>query len=101
MPSPAEAFAQALETERQAAVHADFEALLQVQEEKRVLLPLLQESATPEVARELAEQARKNLGLLRQLVACMRGYLEIDHEPTYTARGEPLQSAPGGLRGRL
>jgi hypothetical protein len=101
MHEAAQAFARALEAERDAARHADFDALLRIQDEKLALMPLIKETATPEVARELAELARKNIGLMRHLLACVRGHLGLDAEPTYTARGEALTSGHNALRGRL
>jgi hypothetical protein len=96
-----QAFARVLEAERDAAMHADLDALLRLQDEKRALMPLVQAQAAPEVARELAERARANLSLMRHLLACLRGYLSLEAEPTYSARGEALPSGHGALRGRL
>jgi hypothetical protein len=101
MHEAAQAFARVLEAEREAATRADLDALLRIQDEKRELMPLVKAHAAPEVARELAEQARANLGLMRHLLACLRGYLSLDAEPTYSARGETLPSVPSALRVRL
>jgi hypothetical protein len=101
MSEAAQAFARALEAEREAALHADFDALLRIQEEKRALMPLLKEQQTPEAAAELAEAARKNILLMRHLLACVRGYLGIDQEPTYTAKGQATSLGPVALRGRI
>ncbi|HEY2733624.1 MAG TPA: hypothetical protein VGI70_06545 [Polyangiales bacterium] len=101
MQDAAQAFSDALEVERQAAMRADFDALLRVQEQKRALMPLVQTSAPPEVARELAERARRNLGLMRFLLSCLRGQLGLDAEPTYTARGQANEAVKSALRGRL
>jgi len=101
MHEAAQAFARALEAERAAATRADLDALLRIQEEKRALMPLVQQHAPAELAREFAERARENLSLMRHLLACLRGYISLEAEPTYTARGEAIPSQPGALRGRL
>jgi|ERR1700712_3568305 hypothetical protein len=101
MSEAAQAFARALEAEREAALHADFDALLRIQDEKRALMPLLKEQQTPESAAELAEFARRNIVLLRHLLACVRGTLGLDHEPTYTAKGQATGATGVALRGRL
>jgi len=101
MQDAAQAFAAALDVEREAALHADFDTLLRVQEEKLALMPFVKANAAPEVARDLGERARKNLALMRTLLACLRGTLGLDAEPTYTARGQARESVPSALRGRL
>jgi signal transduction histidine kinase len=101
MHEAAQAFAQALEVEREAALHADFDTLVRVQQDKLELMPLVQAQETPEVARELGDRARKNLVLMRMLLACLRGQLGLDAEPTYTARGQARDSVQSALRGRL
>lgn len=95
------AFKAALQTERDAARRADFDGLLSVQEEKRALLAQVKASATPEDAAELAELARKNLGLMRHLLSCLRGYLGLEAEPTYGAKGQSIDALQSSLRGRL
>ena len=97
----AEAFARALDAEREAATRADFDALLRIQDEKRALMSALKATASPEVTDQLATRARDNLRLLRHLLACVRGHLDLDTEPTYSARGQALTSNQGSLRGRL
>jgi hypothetical protein len=105
MSEAAQAFARALDEERAAALHADFDTLLRVQEEKRALLPLLQTGIAPELAADLQERARKNLLLLRQLLSCVQGALGIETESsTYTAHGQAAaygHKAQPSLRGRL
>jgi hypothetical protein len=101
MSEAAQAFARALEAERQAALRADFDALLRIQEEKRELMPLVKQSAAPELTIELAAQARKNLGLLRHLLSCVRGLVMVDGESTYTASGQSIAAPAGALRGRI
>jgi hypothetical protein len=102
MHEAAEAFSRALAEERRAALQADFDALLRVQEEKRALMEGLREAAIdPELAKELGEAARQNVALIRHLVACVKGYLGASAEPGYTARGETAQAALNTVRGRL
>jgi hypothetical protein len=101
MSDAAQAFARALDAEREAAVRADFEALLRIQDEKRALMPLVKATSTPEIAADLADRARKNIVLLRHLLACLRGSLGLENEPTYTARGEATLRNQIALRGRL
>ncbi|MET0386133.1 MAG: hypothetical protein ABW321_09260 [Polyangiales bacterium] len=91
MSDVAEAFARCLAAEREAALKADFDALVLIQEEKRTLLPLLKQSADPAVVEELSDRARKNLRLLRQLVMCVQGMLGVPAENTYTAQGQSQQ----------
>jgi hypothetical protein len=102
MQEAAQAFARALVEERRAAMQADFDGLLRVQDEKRVCLSQLQ-AAGIDVAthRELAEAARQNIALIRHLFACVKGYLGADAEPGYTARGEVASASTNHVRGRL
>lgn len=102
MNAAAQAFARALEEERRAAVHADFDGLLRVQEEKRSRLSELQAAGVDaETHRLLAEAARQNIQLIRHLFSCVKGYLGAGAEPGYTARGEVAPAAPKNMRGRL
>jgi len=102
MHDAAEAFSRALAEERRAALQADFDALLRVQEEKRALMPSLREAAIdPELTKKLGEAARQNVALIRHLVACVKGYLGASAEPGYTARGETAQAALHTVRGKL
>lgn len=102
MSDAAQAFARALIEERRAAVAADFDALLRVQEEKRTLLSELQAAGVDlQTQRELAEIARENIFLIRHLFACVKGYLGATAEPGYTARGEVAPASMNHVRGRL
>jgi hypothetical protein len=104
MSDAAQAFARALEEERTAALRADFETLLRVQEDKRALLPLLKATAEEAVVHDLSERARKNILLLRQLLGCVQGALGISAEPTYTASGQSASLQPvtqPTVKGRL
>jgi len=94
MEDAAQAFARALEDERAAALRADFDTLLRVQEDKRALLPLLQATAEEAVVNDLSERARKNLVLLRQLLSCVQGALGISPESTYNASGHGASLRP-------
>lgn len=97
-----EAFAMALGEERRAAMQADFDGLLRVQEQKRALMPALREAAMDEdTHRELSEAARENIALIRHLFVCVKGYLGSDAEPNYTSQGESAPAPASFLRGRL
>jgi hypothetical protein len=102
MSDPAQAFARALVEERRAAIAADFDALLRVQDEKRVCLSALQAAGVDlEIQGALAEAARENIYLIKHLFACVKGYLGATSEPGYTARGEVAPASMNHLRGRL
>lgn len=101
MSEAAQAFAAALEVERKAALCADFETLLRVQEEKRELLPRLQSCSDQALIDELSERARKNLQLMRQLLTCVQGMVGTPNESAYTAHGQSVQPGAATLRGRL
>jgi hypothetical protein len=102
MNEAAQAFARALAEERRAALQADFDGLLRVQEEKRTRLSELQVAGVDaQVHRELADAARQNIQLIRHLFACVKGYLGATAEPGYTARGEVAPASVAHLRGRL
>jgi hypothetical protein len=91
MSDTAQAFAAALEVERKAALCADFETLLRVQDEKRELLPLFLSCGDQWLIDELSERARKNLQLMRQLLACIQGMVGAvgaGNESAYTASGQ-------------
>ena len=104
MSDAAEAFANALEVERQAALRADFDTLLRVQEEKRELLPLLKEHGDQALVEELSERARKNLVLMRQLLVTLQGAVGVGtSESAYTASGHSslVPGAQTTVRGRI
>ena len=86
-------FAQVLESERQFALHADIDALSELQEHKReVLTRLLASDAPPEETQRLREQALANIRLIRHLVVCLQG-LSAPEPLTYTAEGaRPLET---------
>jgi hypothetical protein len=102
MHAAAQAFARALAEERRAALHADFDALLRVQDEKRALMPeLARAPLDAELTRELTAAAQQNIALIKHLFACVKGYLGAQAEPGYTARGEAAPVVMNHLRGRL
>lgn len=102
MDTAVEAFAMALAEERRAAMHADFDALMRVQEQKRALMPALRGASMDETThRELSEAARENIALIRHLFVCVKGYLGSEAEPNYTARGDTAPNQIRYLRGRL
>ena len=102
MSDAAQAFARALIEERRAAIAADFDALVRVQEEKRARLSELQAAGVDlQTQRELGEIARENVYLIRHLFACVKGYLGATAEPGYTARGEVAPASMNHVRGRL
>jgi hypothetical protein len=102
MSDAAQAFARALVEERRAAIAADFDALLRVQDEKRARLSELQAAGVDvETQRELAAIAHENISLIRHLFACVKGYLGATAEPGYTARGEVATASMNHVRGRL
>jgi hypothetical protein len=98
-------FAEALETERKAALCADFETLLRVQDQKRELLPLLKACPDQALVDDLSERARKNLQLIRQLLAVVQGMVGATGETAsaYTSNGQTsIQPAPQtSVRGKL
>lgn len=101
MSEAAQAFAAALEVERKAALCADFETLLRVQDEKRELVPLIQSCTDQALVDQLSERARKNLQLIRQLLTCVQGMARAPNESAYTASGQSVQPGAATLRGRL
>ena len=103
MSDVAEAFAHALEVERQAALHADFETLVRVQEEKRELLSQLKQHGDKALVAELSERARKNIVLMRQLLVTMQGALGVGNESAYTSSGHSsvAPAAQTTVRGRI
>lgn len=99
------ALAQLLERERQAALHADIDALSELQPLKQELVAGLRRSERGEYSQRtmdgLAAQARDNIGLIRQLVICLRGAIGIPSEAMYTQAGQYMPSVGRSLRGVL
>jgi hypothetical protein len=95
-------FSSLLDRERQAALSADVEALAQLQEEKRAWLDKVKSGELEgSLADDLIARAHSNIGLIRNLVICLRGVLGGDSEPTYTSRGLRPVGREGNSRGTL
>ena len=91
-----------LAREREAALHADIDALTQVQEEKRAVLSELRQSKVSDSdITQLIARAHENIGLIRHLIVCLRGCLGAEAEPTYGASGERKPQLERGFRGVL
>jgi hypothetical protein len=102
MSDEARAFADALERERVAAASADVDALTQIQLEKQALLSQMPQARLGDSdISELISRAQANIGLIRHLVVCLRGCVDGDAEPTYTAAGERVVPGERGQRGVL
>jgi hypothetical protein len=96
---PLRALNDVLAQERHAAARADVDRLLILQDDKRVALEAVRALKLPpaELA-QVAEAARSNLVLLRQLVSCLRAM--AGHEPpTYGPSGSTADDGPRTLRG--
>jgi hypothetical protein len=91
-----------LERERVAAISADIDGLSELQDLKRDALGAVNPSNTSSREIEvLAEAARNNIVLMRNLVQCLRGFSLVE-ESAYGASGERVASENSGhLRGRL
>jgi len=91
-----------LERERIAAISADIDGLSELQDLKRDALGAVNANNTSSREIEvLAEAARNNIVLMRNLVQCLRGFSLVE-ESAYGASGERVASENSGhLRGRL
>jgi len=90
-----------LDAERDAALRADVEGLVALQESKRQALDRLAGAELPaEVADPMGRRARSNLALMRHLVDCLRGVTGTQHNGTYAPDGA-LAPRPGRSRGTL
>jgi hypothetical protein len=97
----AAAFLEVLESEREAALRADVDALAAVQERKReALSALLGSDASEDLIAELRARAQANLRLIRHLVGCLQG-LVSPQAPTYTAAGDRPSGGLSRSWGRL
>ncbi len=87
-----------LDRERQAALGADVTCLEGLQEEKRALFDRVRDAGGLEGPRfrRLAEIARANVGLIRQLVLLHRALAGVDAQGAYGADGR--EQAPEGPR---
>jgi hypothetical protein len=80
--------ADVLHEERLAALRADVGRLVALQDDKRAALDAVRAAALPaEDLAPLAETARENLSLMRQLVTCLRG-MAGEEPPTYGRSGQ-------------
>ncbi|MDH5671846.1 MAG: hypothetical protein OEZ06_06825 [Myxococcales bacterium] len=96
----------ALERERLAAIAADAEALMQIQEDKRQLLASLDQSCLrPAELERIRQRAMANIGLMRHLTACLRSLAGEEPAATYSQRGVASirrgSLPPRGPRGAL
>jgi hypothetical protein len=99
---PAAEFSQLLELEREAALRADVDELAEIQERKRGLLDRVGRGELKgTVVDDLVTRAQNNIGLIRHLVACLRGCLGAEAEPTYTSKGLRSIAPEGSSRGTL
>jgi len=95
-------FSSLLDRERQAALSADVSALAELQEEKRAWLDRVKSGEFEgSLADDLVARAHSNIGLIRNLVTCLRGMLGGEDEPTYTSRGLRPVGQEGNSRGVL
>ena len=98
----AQAFAEILDREHDAARRADVGSLLELQDAKREAMKRLRsESLSATEHDSLARHARANIAVIRHLVACMRGLASIGAADTYTPTGQRSEAAVGQLRGTL
>ena len=98
----AETFAAILDEEREAARKADVEALVEIQERKRVALKDLRRVDLPaQDAETLAARARENVALMRHLVQLLGATLGVGEPATYGPEGQQLSVLPPSVRGAL
>lgn len=102
--SAAERLARLLEHERVAAIAADIDRLIELQDLKReAVSEVHSDNTAPSEIEVLAAAARNNIVLMRHLVQCLRGFSLVE-ENAYGATGERVTAtadANGQLRGRL
>ena len=102
MQDAAAEFSQLLEREREAALRADVEGLVEVQAHKRRLFDRVRSGELlGEIPSELVARAHANIGLIRNLVTCLRGCLGGETEATYTSKGLRSNAPDGSSRGVL
>jgi hypothetical protein len=96
------ALANVLERERQAAIAADVDALTELQDEKRACVAQLRSTEPdPTTMGPLVDRAQANIRLIRLLVQCLRGTVEPEGTPVYSATGERQPLAERSRRGVL
>lgn len=91
-----------LEEERQAALAANIQVLVEIQERKRQALENCKSSQVSENAlTSLSELAKRNIKLMQHLSKCLRSLI-TDHEGVgYSATGQTVTSSRLPLRGRI
>lgn len=95
------ALSSVLERERKAAISADVDALLRLQDEKRLALTALSaEEGTSDELDLLRERAMANVQLIRHLAMCLQGMLAPEGA-TYNAGGARPIGAISRSWGRL
>lgn len=88
-----------LDKERLAAIAADVDAVVCVQEDKRSALEAFHASYPDrEEVELLAEVAHANLVLLRHLAECFRGLAGLEGQSVYGAGGQSVQLGSRGRR---
>ena len=93
------AFEQLLDEELEAALRADVDALIELQEPKRVALEALRAAPVEEESLEaLRESARANVRLIRHLSECLRGLADGGNTLLYGARGRSFRMPRMGQR---
>lgn len=102
MSAAAAELSQLLTEEREAAVGARVERLLELQHDKqRAIDRLRAESGLDELPAELLQRARTNVQLIQHLVQCLRGLSGTDADATYGAKGQRNTMPPQTNRGTL
>ncbi|MEM6960604.1 MAG: hypothetical protein AAF550_02530 [Myxococcota bacterium] len=97
-------FRDVLTKERTATRCANLDELLEIQEEKRALLSRIQDIGIHDSElEEISELSRRNIGLMRHLVSCLRGLATGGEEPSiaYSASGKPKDLQSGLRRGAI
>lgn len=99
MPEAVARFRDALAAEREALRHADVDALVAIQDEKRAALDGLREAGLPQEIRDaFAREAQANLELMHHLVSCLRGIVVSDGGAVYGKQGHVEVTADLGRR---
>ena len=89
-----------LEQEWDAARRADVDALIELQNKKQELVDELKRSGkTAGELESLTADMNRNLSLMRHMVDCMRGLVQVGDPQTYTSDGQQVGGA-GALRGK-
>jgi len=101
MDDPVATLDRLLDHERSAALRADVDVLVDIQEHKRAALERLTQADADDPRMVLVRsKAASNVHLIRHLVSCLNGIL-TPPGVTYTAHGRSPPSAYGRSRGHL